>query len=136
MVNIISGLAKAGIRHQSHKLEIAGSNPARTTKMRIIKLVCIKCKKECNHIIQKTVCPWGDIFTECIYENGKLRWAGAKIAQYSYNEYDVVCSNCGFEYKHESKKSFYYVNDKLINFLKEQGNFILSKENKEIFKDY
>lgn len=30
--NIISGLAKAGIRHWSHKPEIVGSNPTLTTK--------------------------------------------------------------------------------------------------------
>lgn len=135
MESIISGLAKAGTRHQSHKLEIVGSNPALTTKMNIINLECTNCKKECNHIILKSVCPWGTIFTECIYKNGKLRWAGAKIGQYSYNEYDVVCSNCGFEYTHESKKSF-CCNDRLIKFLKERGHFILSEENKEIFKDY
>jgi len=102
--------------------------------MKLMKIKCNNCGKEVNHIKLSGVNPWCDIFTECIYENGKLRWAGAKIGRYQGNHSTVVCSNCGEKYLYKGVGSF-FGNYKFIEYLKKINGLILSEKNKGFLRE-
>ena len=100
----------------------------------IKSIKCEKCKKEANHTVVGRSNPHCDIFTECIYKNGELRWAGSLIGHYYGREIKVICSNCGAEYIHKEPGHFQGDYD-FIKWLKERGHLILSKKNKALLKE-
>ena len=101
---------------------------------RIVKQKCDKCGKYANHIIDSGSFISYDVFTECIYIKGKLRWAGSFIGTIQYNENVVICSECGVKYTYIGKKWF-NGNMGFINHLNNENHLFLNDEDRKILEE-
>lgn len=103
----------------------------------IIKAKCEKCGVECNHIKVGGCLVHSDLFTDCIYENGKLRWGGSYIGDWQRQESDLICSNCGEKYTHKGENSVSVrMSDRFIEFMKKKhGGLIFDQETTKILEN-
>ena len=101
---------------------------------RIDRLNCDKCGKYANHIVISASIVSGDVFTECIYIKGKLRWAGSFIGRIRYDENMVICSECGVKYTHTGIKVFNGKMD-IINYLKSRNHLFVNDEDRKVLEE-
>ena len=101
---------------------------------RIDKLKCDNCGNLVNHIVVSASIVSGDVFTECIYIKGKLRWAGCFIGTIRYDENVVICSECGVKYTHTGIKVF---NGKMdfINCLKKLNHLFVNDKDRKVLEE-